>query len=124
MAAIDVAPLSPDACESLSRITSEKIENVHFVVQITDVTFLIGVPPFDFCIGLSDGVNTMTSALSRNLNNLVEPTASAENMVVAVTKIRWCLRPRWARRIMVIEEMHIVENRDERIGSPNRFLSS
>ncbi|KAJ6483533.1 hypothetical protein C8R47DRAFT_1217611 [Mycena vitilis] len=121
---IDFAPLSSNACDSLARITTGKIEGVHFVVQITDANFLIGVPPFDYCLELSDGATTMNCALSRDLNHLVEPTASTQNRVVALTKIRWCIRPRWDKRVMVVEEMHIVEERDRSIGAPDRFLAS
>ncbi|KAJ7474923.1 hypothetical protein FB451DRAFT_1366938 [Mycena latifolia] len=118
-----LAPLSAGACGALYRMTSEPKEEVYFVLQITRMAYLINVHPFNYYLTLSDGVNTMNSILSNELNDLVE-LASPVGHVVVLTQIRSWFRPRWGKRIMVIEGMHIIENQNGLIGPPTGFRFS
>ncbi|KAJ6613522.1 hypothetical protein B0H10DRAFT_2048253 [Mycena sp. CBHHK59/15] len=125
---MDLLPLSPSACATLSIIADGKPTKVNFVLQILSIR---NIAPTASDIRyrhiLSDGTHYMQSVLASPLNYMFDGGASRKNVVAGIDQVYWGTITSQGTgkkvRIMLVTEMHFIEDRSERIGAPTVFPS-
>ncbi|KAJ7480844.1 hypothetical protein FB451DRAFT_153793 [Mycena latifolia] len=117
---MEFPPLSVGACEALSSPTTSAGEAVsaNLVLQVLNVRSLSGITPPRYRVILSDGLHYFQAMLSSVVAEQFPPSNLQKNAIVGVEKIFWFkarAQPMW---VLVILEMHWIEDRSERIGTP------
>ncbi|KAJ7466436.1 hypothetical protein FB451DRAFT_1260878 [Mycena latifolia] len=117
---MEFPPLSMGACEALSSLTTGASEAVSppLVLQLLSVRLISSVTPPRYRVILSDGLDFFHAVLSRLITEQFPPSNLQKNAIVGVEKISWGkfgAPPTW---LLVILEMHWIEDRSERIGTP------
>ncbi|KAJ7760842.1 hypothetical protein DFH07DRAFT_425730, partial [Mycena maculata] len=103
--------LSTGACKLL--IPRPGIEDVELILQVSATISVVGIPPFQHCLALFDGIHTIPAMLSADLSVQLDPIGSLQKILVGLERVSWWENPRNDSQMMVIEAMHIIEDRED-----------
>ncbi|KAJ7484855.1 hypothetical protein B0H11DRAFT_1914282 [Mycena galericulata] len=107
--------LSQGACKSL--VPRPGVAEVDLIFQVSASVSVVGIPPFQHCLALFDGADTIPVMLSSEVSSQLEPMVPVEKTIVAVERVGWWDHPRGGNPILVVEAMHIIEDREDFIVS-------
>ncbi|KAJ7624205.1 hypothetical protein DFH06DRAFT_1142448 [Mycena polygramma] len=122
---MDLAPLTPGVVDALSRTSNSSSVTDNFVLQILSVRAMAHVHPIPMVANpthylaiFSDGTDFFKASLSQNVVQQYG-VGFFKNSVVGVDRFTWIQIPPRGTWLPEIAEMHIIEQRDRRIGAPD-----
>ncbi|KAJ6517402.1 hypothetical protein C8R47DRAFT_1063090 [Mycena vitilis] len=124
---MDLTPLTPGVVDALSRASNSSSITDNFVLQVLSVRAMAYVhpvpmpvvanPPHYLAI-FSDGTDCFKASLCQNVVQQYG-VGFLKNSVVGVDEFTWIQIPPRATWLPEITEMHMIEQRDRRIGAPD-----
>ncbi|KAJ7769112.1 hypothetical protein DFH07DRAFT_954348 [Mycena maculata] len=128
---MDLTPLSTGSVEALCDVSKSKPESQLFVLQLLSIKALTGPPPPElpgplprYRVILSDGDQYFGALLGSKIAQRFTPNWTQRFVIVGVEQVQWVYVSQCEKWVLVIVEMHFIEDGTGPIGRPTLAMGS